>query len=320
MAYEQPRKDHNTFATTPVVELDEIQDGQELKFEKKSTEKVEKKRRGKRIDGLSLSKKILIFLVSSALFLGTWQVLAYYAGNSAILAGPIPVLMALSGLLQITPSSGTLGLENAYGALLETLEVVTLGLGLSVAVGIPIGVIMGRWKTAEMVAEPWVSATNSIPVVVLIPGLYFSIGGGFLADVFISFVLSVFTVIMNTHAGVRYMSNALAEVGKTFGASNVQFITKIVLPSTLPDIFAGVRIAVGRALLGAIMAETLLGGNRGLGGLMMTFEEILNTPSMMATVVLIALVGILLLQAPKILENRLFRWKEGERISRELGR
>ena len=224
------------------------------------------------------------FPCSSVLFLGTWQVLAYYAGNSAILAGPIPVLMALSGLLQITPSSGTLGLENAYGALLETLEVVTLGLGLSVAVGIPIGVIMGRWKTAEMVAEPWVSATNSIPVVVLIPGLYFSIGGGFLADVFISFVLSVFTVIMNTHAGVRYMSNALAEVGKTFGASNVQFITKIVLPSTLPDIFAGVRIAVGRALLGAIMAETLLGGNRGLGGLMMTFEEILNTPSMMATV------------------------------------
>jgi len=79
---------------------------------------------------------------------------------------------------------------------------------------------MGRWKVAEMVADPWVSATNSIPIIVLIPGLYFSIGGGFLADVFISFVLSVFTVIMNTHA--RNESLDLATRAVSLGGGRVE--------------------------------------------------------------------------------------------------
>ena len=98
-----------------------------------------------------------------------------------------------------------------------------------------------------MVVEPWISAINSIPIVVLIPSLYFSIGGGFTADVFISFVFAVFTMIMNTHAGVKYTSNALAEVGRTFGATEAQYISKILLPASMPDIVAGMRIAAGRS-------------------------------------------------------------------------
>lgn len=223
-------------------------------------------------------------------------------------------------MLELGSSPATQGLQNAYAALFETLEVVAIGLGLSVAAGVPIGLAMGRWKPLEAILEPWVTASNSIPIVVLIPALYFLIGGGLPADAFISFVLSVFSVIINTHAGVRYMNFSFAEVGRTFRADETQFITKIVIPSALPDIFAGVRIAVGRALLGAVMAETLLGANHGLGGIMITYEEILNTPAMMATVVLIALVGIVLLQAPKILERRIFRWREGERISRRIAR
>src|SRR5271165_5860211 len=251
MSFRQPCKNRNTQETSGLLESDIAQEGVPW-IQKKPTDNLAKR---ERLDGLSFSKKAGIFLVSLGLFLVMWEVLAYYAGNSAILANPMQVLIALSGLLQITPSAGTLGLENAYGALLETLEVVILGLGLSVIIGIPIGIAIGHWRIPEMAAEPWLSATNSIPIVVLIPSLYFSIGGGFLADVFVSFVLSVFTVIINTHAGVTYMSTALAEVGKTFGASDAVFVRKIVLPSALPEIFAGIRIAVGRALLGAIMAE-----------------------------------------------------------------
>ena len=273
-----------------------------------------------RNDDVSLSKKLVIFVISFAAFLVLWQVAALSAGNSVILSGPYRVLIAFYSLLQINSSTGTLGMENVYQALLETIEAVALGFGLTVAVGLPVGVIMGRWKTVEMMFEPWISAMNSIPIVVLIPGLYFSIGGGFFADVFISFVLSVFTMIMNTHVGVKYTSNALAEVGRTFGATETQYISKILLPASMPEIVAGMRIAAGRALLGAIMAEALLGANHGLGGFMMTFHDILNTPAMMATVVLVALVGILFFQAPKLLEHRLFKWKEGERISRRIVR
>jgi ABC-type nitrate/sulfonate/bicarbonate transport system permease component len=321
LAFEQPLEESEIAAVSvPPTELDASSSKDEDAVQGHQLERPTKTPRDN-IEQLSLPKKIAIFLASLGIFIALWQGLAYLAGNSAILAGPVPVAKALSGLLEITPSSyARLGLENAYGALAETFEVVTLGLGLSVAVGVPIGVIMGRWRLAGTLLEPWVSATNSVPIVVLIPSLYFSIGGGFRADVFISFVLSVFTVILNTHSGVSYIGNALAEVGKTFGASEKQFISKIIIPASLPDIVAGIRIAVGRALLGAVMAEALLGGNHGLGGFMITFEDILNTPAMMASVVLIAIVGITLFQVPKILEKRLFRWKENDRISRRTKR
>lgn len=246
-----------------------------------------------------------------------WQAASDLAGNTAVLAGPVPVLDALLGMF--TPSSAaTLGLQSSFAALSETIEVVAIGLALSIAIGIPLGIAMGRWKNVETILEPLVSASNAVPIIVFIPALYFSIGGGLAADVFISFALSVFSVIINTHAGVRYTSNTLSEVGKTFGANEKQLVMKIVFPSSLPDIFAGIRIAIGRALLGAVMAEVLLGGNHGLGGLMITYEEILNTPSMMATIVLVTIVGIVLLQAPKLLERRMFRWRESDSISREL--
>jgi len=310
--------DQNILAAATIPAIDSRPD--DARSEHKSEVPGEKaKSRKKSLSDFSLNKKLFIFIVSFGVFVVLWQVTSYLAGNTAILASPFEVLNALSAMLQSGSSSGaTQGLQSVYDALVETLEVVALGLGLSVLMGIPIGVAMGRWRTVESILEPWVTATNSFPVVVLIPSLYFSIGGGLPADALISFVLSVFSVIINTHAGVKYMSNSLAEVGRTFRANERQFITKVVIPASLPDIFAGIRIAVGRALLGAVMAEALLGGYHGLGGLMTTYEEILNTPSMMATVLLISLVGILFLQAPKILERHLFRWKENERISRTI--
>lgn len=274
----------------------------------------QRKRPSKKIH---ISKRASIFIVSFCSFVVLWQAASDLAGNTAVLAGPVPVLDALLGMF--TPSSAaTLGLQSSFAALSETIEVVAIGLALSIAIGIPLGIAMGRWKNVETILEPLVSASNAVPIIVFIPALYFSIGGGLAADVFISFALSVFSVIINTHAGVRYTSNTLSEVGKTFGANEKQLVMKIVFPSSLPDIFAGIRIAIGRALLGAVMAEVLLGGNHGLGGLMITYEEILNTPSMMATIVLVTIVGIVLLQAPKLLERRMFRWRESDSISREL--
>jgi len=178
---------------------------------------------------------------------------------------------------------------------------------------------MGRWKTAEIVIDPWLNAAYSIPIVILIPMLYFAIGADFFAEVFVTFLLTVFTVIVNTHNGVRYVSNSLAEVGKSFGASEAQFIAKIILPASLPDIIAGMRIGMGRAILGAVLAEALMSGN-GLGGMMFTFQAVLNTPYMMAVVLLIALMGVVVLQFPKLLERRLSRWKETETTSMEARR
>jgi len=268
---------------------------------------------------MSLSVRVGVFCASLGLFLVLWEVAALSAGNSLILVGPIPVLQALVALLQNHVPRGALGIQGADAAILQTLATIVFGFVLACAVGIPVGLIMGRWKAAEELIDPWLSAAYSIPIVILIPMLYFAIGADFFAEVFVTFLITVSTIIVNTHHGVKYVSNALAEVGKSYGASESQFVAKIILPASVPDIISGMRIGMGRAILAAVLAEVLMSGN-GLGGLMMTFQDVLNTPYMMAVVFLIALMGIAVLQLPKILERRLFRWKETESLSREMER
>jgi len=261
----------------------------------------------------------VIFCASLGLFFVLWEVAALIAGNSLILVGPIPATQALIALLQNHLPRGTFGIQGADAAMLQTLVTILFGFVLACVVGIPVGLIMGRWKTAEALIDPWLSAAYSIPIVVLIPMLYFAIGADLFAEIFVTFLITVFTIIVNTHHGVKYVSNALAEVGKSYGASESQFLAKIILPAAMPDIISGMRIGMGRAILAAVLAEVLMSGN-GLGGMMMTFQDVLNTPYMMAVVLLIASMGIAVLQLPKILERRLFRWKETESIPRELGR
>jgi len=268
---------------------------------------------------MSFSVRFGIFCASLGLFFVLWEVAALIAGNSLILVGPIPVLEALFALLQNHLPRGTLGIQGADAAIIQTLATIVFGFVLACFVGIPIGLIMGRWKKAETLIDPWLGAAYSIPIVVLIPMLYFAIGADFFAEVFVTFLLTVFTIIVNTHHGVKYVSNSLAEVGKSYGASESQFMVKIILPASMPDIIAGMRIGMGRAILAAVLAEVLMSGN-GLGGMMMTFQDVLDTPYMMAAVFLIAMMGIAVLQLPKILERRLFRWKETETLSREMRR
>jgi NitT/TauT family transport system permease protein len=265
---------------------------------------------------VALPIKVALFLVSFALFLGLWEAAALVLKNPVILSEPLAVMAALTGLLQNRIPLGAQGIENTYTAILQTLEIIVAGFGLSL-IGIPIGVVMGRWKAAESIVDPWINAIYAIPTVALIPVMYFAIGGSMIADIFVAFLLSVFTITINTYSGVKYVSNSLAEVGKTFGASESQFLTKVVFPASLPDIVAGMRLGMGRAVLGAVVAETLLSINS-LGEMMMTFQMLLNTPYLMAVVFVIALMGIFVLQTPKLLERKLFKWKEGERLSRGL--
>ncbi len=265
--------------------------------------------------GISFQKKLIAFIVSFSVFLLLWQLVANESGNSLIVAGPLPVFQSLVNLLQNHIPLIARGAETADSAILETLEVIVLGFALSVVVGIPIGIAAGLYRSVEGVVEPWVSVVYSIPIVALVPVIYYGIGASFTADVLIAFLFSVFTIIINTQNGVRYMSNSLAEVGRTYGATSWQFITKIVVPASTPDMVTGMRIAVGRAILGAVLAEALI-GETGLGGLMMIFQATFSTSYMMAAVVLIAIMGILVLQVPKILEHRLFKWKETERLAR----
>lgn len=273
----------------------------------------------------SLRLRLALLLIGLFIFLGIWEAASILIGNQIILSDPPSVVVAIVALLQNHIPRGAAGVGDIYRAVAATVEMIVAGFALSL-VGVPIGFAMGRWEAAESIIDPWINALYAIPMVALIPLVFFASGsfipawlfqanGGFLPDVFIVFLMTVFTIIINTYHGVRYTTRALAEVGKSFGASESQFIRHIIFPASLPDIVAGMRLGLGRAVLGAIIAQALLSVNS-LGYMMLTFQEVLYTPGMIAIVMIIALIGIIVLQTPKLIERRAFKWKAGERLAR----
>jgi ABC-type nitrate/sulfonate/bicarbonate transport system permease component len=262
----------------------------------------------------SIPGRIGIILLSLVVFLVIWQILAQIVNNTFILSPPLQVMGALAFLLAGNIPQGAQGIGNIYEQISVTIQMLVVGYGISL-VGIPVGIIMGRWRTAEAIIDPWINALYAIPMVALTPLIYPLTGGTFSAAILVVFLISVFTIMVNTYTGVKYTSNNLAEVGKTFNASEFQFLTKIVLPASLPDIVAGMRLGLGRAVLGAVVAQVLVTYNQ-LGEAMMSYQDLLNNPASMAVVFLIALIGIVALQSPRIIEHYAFKWKETERLQR----
>jgi NitT/TauT family transport system permease protein len=250
------------------------------------------------------------------IFVLVWDIYASSLSEPWIIATPQSMLGSLGYLLQNQIPTEVAGVNNIYSSMAATVELIVAGFGISL-VGVPVGFVMGRWRAAEAIFDPWINALYAIPMIAVAPLIYISLGGSFPSELMIVFLMTFFTITINTFHGVRYVSSAYAEVGESFGASEGQFIRQIVLPASLPDIVAGMRLGLGRAVLGAIVAEVLLGYN-GLGYMMMSFLSLSRISYMMAVITVIACFGLVFLNAPRLVERRLFRWKEGERLSRSM--
>jgi ABC-type nitrate/sulfonate/bicarbonate transport system permease component len=119
-------------------------------------------------------------------------------------------------------------------------------------------------------------------------------------------------VLMNTFSGVRTVSAQLVEVGRAYGAGEGKLFTKVILPATLPFIMAGIRLAVGRALIGIITAE-MFTAVTGMGALLVRYSSALATDKFFVPVILLALLGVILSNIVEKLQKRLAPWKETER-------
>ncbi len=262
----------------------------------------------------SIPGRIAILVISFVVFVSIWQILSMIVNNVVIMASPLQVLASLESLFAGQVPVGATGVGTIYDGIWTTAELIAVGYAISL-VGIPIGIVMGRWKAAESIIDPWINALYALPMVAITPLIYPLTGGTFSAAVLVVFLISVFTIIINTYTAVKYTSNQLAEVAKTFNASEFQFMTKVVLPASLPEIVAGMRLGLGRAVLGAVVAEVLVMFSS-LGQEMMALQMLINTPGSMAIVAVIAAIGILALQSPRLIEHYAFKWKETERLQR----
>ncbi|HEY3168211.1 MAG TPA: ABC transporter permease, partial [Candidatus Binatia bacterium] len=170
-----------------------------------------------------------------------------------------------------------------WEALYISNQALILGFAISVVVGMPLGLLAGRFRWMDRILNPYVGVLLTMPVAPLIPIVIIALGLGIAARVFIVVLFAFVFITVNTRAGVRGVEASLIEMAKSFGASEGQIWRRIVIPGAMPAIFAGMRIGLGRAITGMVMVELILVAS-GLGRLLLEFSGRMQSDLVFATV------------------------------------
>lgn len=208
--------------------------------------------------------------------------------------------------------AGTLWAMIATGTLWEPLGVsasaFALGLILAIAVGLPLGVLLGRSPTLSAMVDPFVTAFNATPRLVFLPLLMLWLGIGIWSKVAVVFIGALFPLLINTYEGVRNADRLLINVVRSFGAGEWDIARLVVVPNSLPYIMVGLRLAIGRAILGVVVAE-FFGSQEGLGVVMVRAASAFKVDVVFAGLIVFAAVSLVMTGFVKLIEERLSRWR-----------
>lgn len=193
-----------------------------------------------------------------------------------------------------------------------SLRSLSVGFLLSTILGIGLGLLMGRYRTLNTALDSQLTALYATPYVTLIPLIILWFGLGFEAKVVIVVLASVFPLLINTRDGVRNVSKNLIEIARAEKANERQVFTKIILPASTPQIMTGIRLGIGRAIVGMIVGE-MFTAITGLGGAIVYYGNQFRTDKLLVIVIVLALFATALTETAKIIENRVAAWKQTER-------
>jgi ABC-type nitrate/sulfonate/bicarbonate transport system permease component len=185
-----------------------------------------------------------------------------------------------------------------------------IGMLISAAIGIPVGLLMGSNHIVDLTLSPYVWAMTSLPRVALIPLLILILGFGNSMQLTIIVLSAVFPIMVNCMAGVKTVDPSLIRAGKVFGAGRVQMYLKIILPFTLPFVISGINQGIARGLVGMLIGELLGGGGAGLGYLLDRAGDQFDAPMLYATLIILAVMSVGLVQSMRWLERRVAPWRE----------
>jgi len=195
-----------------------------------------------------------------------------------------------------------------WAAMLDSLRPFLLGYALAIIIGVPIGLITGRFRVVEAAIGIYITAGYAMPLVALVPLLVLWLGLGFAVKVAVVFLMSVFPICINTWLGVTAVPKTLIEVGKSFVAPNAVILRRIILPATLPYIMAGIRLAVGRAVVAMVIAEFFTSIS-GLGAIIITSANNFDTATMFVPIVILMVMAIGLNYLIGAVERRVAPWQ-----------
>ncbi len=222
--------------------------------------------------------------------------------------GLVPVLFLPSPVGVLQEGWTMLRTGELLGHLGASLERLLLGFLIGAGLGVAAGVLVGFFAVAEAVGAPLIAATFPIPKIALLPLLILWLGLGEASKVAVIALGVFFPTAINTHAGVRQADPALVRAAVAFGSRRWSVIRKVILPSALPTILAGLRLGAGTALLLLVAAE-MIAVESGIGFLVLHAGNIMATTKLMVGIVLLSLLGVLSHWGLGRLERALIRWR-----------
>jgi NitT/TauT family transport system permease protein len=223
----------------------------------------------------------VITTASVAVLLLLWE---FFGKNINPVFGSYPTQIALA-FVELARSG------KLTTALIESLQPFVVGYGLAILFGVPLGLVIGRFRFAEASLGIYVTAGYAMPLVALVPLLVLWLGLGFKVKAAIVFLMALFPICINTWLGVTAVPKTLIEVGKSFVASDAVILRRIILPATLPYIMAGIRLAVGRAVVAMVIAEFFTSIS-GLGAIIINSANNFDTATMFVPIVVLMVLAI----------------------------
>jgi NitT/TauT family transport system permease protein len=240
-----------------------------------------------------------IRLASLGVLLVVWQIVGMRT-NKALFAPPTAILQA--GIEMV--GSGEL-----WSYLRGSLQVLAIGFALSLVIGIPVGVAIARSRVVRYALDWYIDAFNSTPNAAMVPLMTLIFGFDVTAKVIVVVFSSVFAVIVNTDQGVRNVDRRLLEVAHSFRSSERQLWGDVVIPSALPYIAAGLRLAVGRALVGMVVAEFFT-SITGIGYLIVRYSNSFQPDHLLVPILVVMALGIVLSAITRGIEKRIAPWNK----------
>jgi NitT/TauT family transport system permease protein len=228
-----------------------------------------------------------------------WELFSrFVVANPLFLAAPTQIVEAIYSLTL----SGEMGRHIAISAI-----EFALGYLIGSVLGIALGVAIASSGVAKRALQPWISGLYATPIIALAPLFILWLGIGIWSKNLVIILLVLFPVTINTETGLRTTSERLIEMLRSFGASPRQIFFKVSLPSAMPFILAGLKLGIGRGLIGVVVAE-FFGSRAGLGRLISQSADAFNMPELFAGVVVLAIAGIVMTAGFTWLEGTLVPW------------
>jgi NitT/TauT family transport system permease protein len=237
---------------------------------------------------------------SVALVVVIWELAARLSGVSPLyLPKPTQIVMSLIEMFR----TGDLVYDIGW-----TLWRIFAGFGLAVVVGALLGIWIATSKRVRSIADMFIAMLYPLPKITLIPLLVIWLGTGGPFMLTISFLGAIFPIVINTVLGVRQCDPGLVLAARDLGASSQQIVRRVLLPSAIPSIFAGIRLGLGFSIILVVAAEMVV-GKFGLGARLYLSGQILETEQVFAVLIVLAALGIIVTKAQDFIDLKLGRWR-----------